>query len=81
MREETTNTPEQAKAAIIAWMRHQTTAYDGMKIPRVKGKRRAVRRRLAQQSGDLLEVYRKGKAVDVLACPLQLALTDGVKKT
>ena len=61
-------------------MRHRTTAYDGMKIPRVKGKRREVRRLLARQSGALLEVYRKGEAVDAIACPLQRALTDGAKE-
>ncbi len=33
-------THERAKAAVFAWMRHQTTAYDQMKIPRIKGKRR-----------------------------------------
>ncbi len=31
-----------AAAAVIAWMRHQTTAYDSMQIPRAKGKRREV---------------------------------------
>ena len=30
---------QRAEAAVIAWMRHQTTGYDGMVIPRVKGKR------------------------------------------
>ena len=33
-----------AEAAVIAWMRHQTTAYDDMVIPREKGARREVRR-------------------------------------
>ena len=37
------------KAAVIAWMRHQTTGYDDMVIPRVKGNRREVRRMLAQR--------------------------------
>ena len=32
---------QRAEAAVIAWMRHQTTAYDSMPIPRVKGKVRA----------------------------------------
>ena len=41
---------ERAEAAVIAWMRHQTTGYDGMAIPRVKGKRREVRRMLARRS-------------------------------
>jgi len=33
-----------AEAAVIAWMRHQTTAYDNLAIPKIKGKRREVRR-------------------------------------
>ena len=49
-----------AEAAVIAWMRHQTTGYDGMAIPRVKGRRREVRRMLAQRSRQLLERYRRG---------------------
>lgn len=39
-----------AEAAVIAWLRHQTTAYDSMKVQRVKKKRREVRRMLAEQS-------------------------------
>ena len=35
---------QRAEAAVIAWLRHSTTGYDGMAIPRVKGKRREVRR-------------------------------------
>ena len=41
---------QRAEAAVIAWMRHQTTGYDGMVIPRVKGKRREIRRMLARRS-------------------------------
>lgn len=63
-----------AEAAVIAWLRHQTTAYDDMPIPRVKGKRREVRRLLAQQSKRLLDAYRRGGAVNASACPLQQAL-------
>jgi Uncharacterized conserved protein (DUF2293) len=33
-------------ATTIAWMRHRTTGYDDMAIPRVKGQRREVRRML-----------------------------------
>lgn len=62
-----------AEAALIAWMRHQTTAYDSMKIPRVKGKRREVRRLLAQRSQELLERYRRGES-SAAECPLLLAL-------
>jgi hypothetical protein len=51
-----------AEAATIAWMRHQTTGYDSMKIPRVKGKRREVRRMLAERSRELLQAYRRGES-------------------
>lgn len=62
-----------AEAAVIAWMRHQTTGYDDMKIQRVKGKRREVRRMLAQRSKELLAKYRRGVAIGA-ECPLQRAL-------
>ena len=65
---------KRAEAAVIAWMRHQTTGYDGMVIPRVKGKRREVRRMLAQRSHELLDCYRRGEPVPD-GCPLQKALT------
>lgn len=52
---------QRAEAAVIAWMRHQTTAYDSMPIPRVKGKRREVRRMMAQRSKELLARYRQGE--------------------
>jgi hypothetical protein len=64
-----------AEAAVIAWMRHQTTGYDGMKIPRVKGKRREVRRMLAQRSKELLHGYRRGEPAAV-GCPLSRALAS-----
>jgi len=64
---------ERAARAVIAWMRHQTTAYDNLQIARVKGERRAVRRLLAQQSVDLLANYREGKPAPT-DCPLQKAL-------
>src|SRR5881275_3093559 len=62
-----------AEAAVIAWLRHRTTGYDGMAIPRVKGKRREVRRLLAQRSSQLLEQYRRGEPAGA-ACPLAKAL-------
>ena len=67
---------QRAEAAVIAWMRHQTTAYESMKIPRVKGKRREVRRMLAQRSQELLGRYRRGEAVGD-ECPLKKALAGG----
>ena len=65
---------ERAEAATIAWMRHQTTAYDNLHIPRVKGERRETRRKLAQQSTRLLNAYRQGKDIAPKDCPLQIAL-------
>ena len=64
---------ERASHAVIAWMRHQTTAYDNLKIARVKGERRAVRRSLAQQSVALLASYRAGNTA-AANCPLQKAI-------
>ena len=65
---------QRAAAAIIAWMRHQTTGYDRMHIPMVKGKRREVRRMLAQHSIQLLKSYRQGRPIDEANCPLMQAL-------
>lgn len=62
-----------AEAAVIAWMRHQTTAYDSMKIARVKGQRREVRRMLAARSRSVLEAYRQGHVIPD-GCPLKRAL-------
>lgn len=62
-----------AEAATIAWLRHQTTGYDDMKIPRVKGMRREVRRMLAERSRKLLAGYRRGEAAKP-SCPLRLAV-------
>jgi hypothetical protein len=67
---------QRAEAAVIAWMRHKTTGYDGMSIPRVRGKRREVRRMLARRSHDLLDSYRSGALVPE-GCPLQKALASG----
>lgn len=62
-----------AEAAVIAWLRHQTTAYDSMTIARVKGRRREVRRMLAARSVELLQTYRQG--LDPAEnCPLKRAL-------
>ena len=66
--------PKRAQAAVIAWMRHKTTAYDYMQIERVKGKRREVRRELAQKAIELLSDYRRGVDVNIAACPLSRAL-------
>jgi hypothetical protein len=62
-----------AEAAVIAWMRHQTTAYDTMTIPRAKGMRREVRRMLARRSRELLARYRLGET-NGEECPMRQAL-------
>lgn len=64
-----------AEAAVIAWMRHQTTGYDTMRIQRIKGERREVRRQLARRSHELLDRYRSGKSI-LETCPLAKALSQ-----
>lgn len=66
---------QRAQAATIAWLRHQTTGYDGMVIPRVRGRRREIRRILAERSRQLLEGYRQGRT-PAADCPLQTALAN-----
>jgi hypothetical protein len=66
---------ERAEAAVIAWLRHQTTGYDGMVIPRIKGKRREVRRMLAARSKELLSKYRRGETA-LEGCLLRKALMN-----
>lgn len=63
-----------AEAATIAWLRHQTTGYDDMTIPRVKGMRREIRRMLAERSRKLLHKYRDEYSALDANCPLQVAL-------
>lgn len=70
---------QRAESAVIAWMRHQTTGYDNMKIERVKGQRREVRRMLAARSRELLEKYRAGRTPQ--NCPLQVALSKPIADT
>jgi hypothetical protein len=59
-----------AEAAVIAWMRHQTTAYDHMQIARIKGRRREVRQELAAISRAVLELHRRDAAHAEATCPL-----------
>lgn len=61
---------ERARAAVIAWMRHQTTGYDDMRIARVKGARREVRRELAELSRAVLDLHRRDQPHAATACPL-----------
>lgn len=64
---------ERAAKAVVAWMRHNTTGYETMKIPLIKGKRREVRRLLAEISMQLLMQYRSGFKINS-SCPLKLVL-------
>jgi len=66
---------QRAEAAVIAWMRHQTTAYDSMAVPMANGKRREVRRLLARRSRELLDRYRWGEPAPD-GCPLQRAVAN-----
>ena len=68
---------ERASKAVIAWMRHQTTAYEQTKVAHIKGERRAVRREFAQQSVRLLNKYRSGENIPEL-CPLKKALLKSI---
>ncbi|MBZ5711573.1 DUF2293 domain-containing protein [Nannocystis pusilla] len=61
---------ERARAAVIAWMRHQTTGYDEMHIARVKGARREVRRELADISRAVLDLHRRDEPHAAQRCPL-----------
>lgn len=70
---------EKASRATIAWMRHRTTAYDSMSIPKIKGARREVRRMLAQRSVELLADYREGKPIRK-QCPLKIAVERYIKE-
>jgi len=69
---------QRASKAVIAWMRHKTTAYDNMQIAHIKGERRTVRRTLAEQSILVLENYRKGKPL-AINCPLKKVLEILIK--
>jgi hypothetical protein len=63
-----------AEAAVVAWLRHQATGYDTMKVARVRGERRRVRRRLAESSRALLAAHRRPEPHAPEGCPLCRAL-------
>jgi hypothetical protein len=70
---------ERAEAAVIAWMRHQTTAYDNLVIPRIKGKRREVRRALARISHAVLEMHRHDVPHGSAQCALCAAIAASAR--
>jgi hypothetical protein len=65
---------DKAALAVMAWMRHQTSAYDTTPVPRIKGARRELRRQIARQSERILAKYRSGDDVDFKVCPLYKTL-------
>ncbi len=69
---------ERAEAAVIAWMRHQTAAYDRLSIPRIAGKRREIRRELAQVSRALLDIHRRDVPHAIEGCPLCHAIVSSI---
>ena len=71
---------ERAEAAVIAWMRHQTTGYDDMKIERVAGRRREVRRELAQISRAVLDLHRRDVPHEIRGCSLCAAIVASVSR-
>jgi hypothetical protein len=71
---------ERAEAAVIAWMRHQTTAYDDMKVERIKGRRREVRRGLAEVSRAVLDLHRRDVPHVLESCSLCAAVVAHVMK-
>jgi hypothetical protein len=68
---------QRAQAAVIAWMRHQTTGYDDMRIARVKGARREVRRELAEISRAVLDLHRSDVPHESRRCTLCQAAAAG----
>jgi len=70
---------DKAALAVMAWMRHQTSSYDSTPVPRIKGARRELRRKIARQSERILAKYRSGQEADLRDCPLYKALKKANK--
>jgi hypothetical protein len=60
-------------------MRHQTTSYDHMQIARVRGRRREVRRELAELSRAVLDVHRVDAPHAPHACSLCTAVARATR--
>lgn len=71
------STAARAAKAVIAWMRHQATAYEGIQVAKGKNERRKLRKQMARESIDILTKYRAGENVDRVNCPLARALGLG----
>ena len=70
---------DKAALAVMAWMRHQTSDYDSTVVPRIKGARRELRKKIARQSESILAKYRSGIDADLNLCPLYRALNKASK--
>ena len=70
---------DKAALAVMAWMRHQTSDYDSTSVPRIKGARRELRRKIARQSERILAKYRSGSDFKLEECPLYKALKKSGK--
>ncbi len=70
---------DKAALAVMAWMRHQTSNYDSTSVPRIKGARRELRKKIARQSQRILAKYRSGEDADLRDCPLYKALNNASK--
>lgn len=70
---------DKAALAVMAWMRHQTSDYDSTVVPRIKGARRELRKKIARQSESILAKYRNGIDADLNLCPLYRALKKASK--
>lgn len=67
---------DKAALAVMAWMRHQTSDYDSTSVPRIKGARRELRKKIARQSERILAKYRCDEAFELASCPLYKALSQ-----
>jgi len=70
---------DKAALAVMAWMRHKTSSYDSTSVPRIKGARRELRRKIARQSERILAKYRSGDDTILRDCPLYKALKKASK--
>lgn len=67
---------ERARAAVVAWLRHQATDYDRRNIERIKGARREARREVNDEARALIEAHRTPKPHAVGTCALCRAVQD-----
>jgi hypothetical protein len=61
---------ERARAAVVAWLRHQATDYDRRQVERVKGARREVRREVNDEARHLIGLHRQPERHPPTPCAL-----------